>query len=157
MASAEQQAQDLIAGLLRDARSEGDAEGYKRGRQETLNEVSRFLATLGAAQLLTVPTSLIQPPQQPQSPTQGDLALEEASRRRPRGQNRELVKTVLGLVGKPMGATEIQRHLKSDGLAYSSIRNALAQLVEAGQVVELTGGVFELKSEAAPSDTEEAA
>lgn len=62
---------------------------------------------------------------------------------------------VLEMMGSPLGATEIQRALKNEGLAYSSVRNALSQLVVEGKVTEFAGGLFEAKKEMTSSDVED--
>lgn len=162
MASAEQQLQDLIASVRAEAKAEGDAEGYARAWQEVrqaanvalglgpeLKRVKTIDLLFRARDTGAMPvTESVLPP---------IVSADEARQRRRRGQNRDLVKMVLGLVDKQMGATEIQRHLQAEGVAYSSVRHALDQLKKAGDVIEHPGGLFELKSNAAPSDSEEAA
>jgi hypothetical protein len=153
MASAEQQLQDLIAGVRAEAKAEGYAEGYASAWGEIVGAARKALGGGGTPASSDLFGGGVFLPAI--SPTlEGGSLLREAliRARRPRGENRELVMGVLEMVGSKLGATEIQRALKSHGLAYSSVRNALSQLVEAGKAIEHPGGLFEAKTETSPTD-----
>lgn len=145
--SAEQQLQELVAGVRREAKAEGDAEGYARAWREIMAVAEKSLASPRKAT-----PDLFDAPKNPATPSSqnGSLLLQGALTRlrRPRGQNRDLVFLALEIAGQPVGATQVQRLLKNDKLAYSSVRNALSQLVEAGTVIEHPGGLFEVAGEA---------
>jgi hypothetical protein len=149
MASAEQQLQDLIAGVRREA----EAEGYARAWREIMDAANK---ALGIRTTAVVDLLKQQRRDAPPAPNAGRIAEEIGRGRRRRGRNGELVMGVLEMMGSSMSATEIQRALASEGIAYSSVRNALSQLVIAGKVVEFPGGYFEAKKQMAPSEPEEA-
>ena len=64
--------------------------------------------------------------------------------RRPGGENREMILNVLRTHDEAMGATAIQKHLASEGvaIAYSSTRHALDQLTDSGAITAYDGGLW---------------
>jgi hypothetical protein len=160
MNSPEQQAQDLIAKLVRDAKEEGEKVGYAKAWEEI---VQMAQAALRGERPRPSTFELVMGRSRPVTPAMENIVstLTMTTRRKPRGENREQILALLELTGERLGATEIIRRLPQLDLAYSSTRNALNQLLALGKVIEFDGGLYEAKlihdhKMAAPPQSEEA-
>jgi hypothetical protein len=128
-------------------RSKARSDGYEAGYKAAMTAVSNFAAKGGAAHFMT--------PGQKATELASMAAESSAASagRAPRGLAKRLVLEALGNMVVPGTAKNVESYLGSRGhfIAYSSIQNAMMQLVNDGTVVNIGRGVWRLKTNTAPS------